>query len=87
MVTCIKCYQKHHINLYEARKKHICSNNEKHDIKASDFYGRIILVKPSETESLCLSCTAKSLIITLTNFPPTSDGAHYSVLNDSFSIK
>ena len=72
-------YQKTSIKVIKGRKQYECENNFNHKINIGTYYAMINDGdNVYQSKRLCLSCSAKILIIIMTNFPPSDDYITYS---------
>ena len=69
------------ITVHKSRKDYVCINNETHKIDKKDHYARIAESNSpmAWSETMCMTCAARILIILLTNFSPIGNGGwfHY----------
>jgi len=71
-------YQKTTIKIINGRKQYECDNNYLHKINYS-YYAVISDGNNNYNPvRMCVSCAAKLLIVTLTNFPPTDSSITYT---------
>ena len=72
-------YQKTNIKIIRGRKQYECENNFNHKINIGTYYAMINDGdNVYQSKRLCLSCSAKILIIIMTNFPPSDDYITYT---------